>query len=205
MRESEKQKIIWKRLINGPRGENALRTVMWRMACDLSNMVGRTISNGDPLVEAVPLPQIAMRTGDLEAEMVGVYLVMQSGLRGQALLILPVTCALRLADLLMNEPLGTATYLGEMERSVLAEIGNMAVSSFLNAVATNAGAAELLRPSPPAVMVDMLGAILDVIVTPVAAVRDDLLIIETALRDAKGVVQVRFWMLPDPALQISAN
>jgi chemotaxis protein CheC len=205
VRESEKQKEIWRRLIDGPRGENALRTVMWRMACDLSSMVGRTIGNGDPQVEAVPLSEVAVRAGDLEAEMVGVYLVMQSGLRGQALLILPVTCALCLADLLMDEPLGTATFLGEMERSALAEVGNMAVSSFLNAVATNTGAAELLRPSSPAVMVDMLGAILDVIVTPVAAVRDDLLIIETVLKDAKGNVQARFWMLPDPALRISAN
>ncbi len=205
MREAEKQRTIWRHLINGPRAEHALRTVMWRMACNLSSMVGRTISNGNPQVEAVPLSQVAMRAGDLEAEMVGIYLVMQSGLRGHAILILPLTSALNLADLLMGEPLGTATYLGEMERSALAEVGNMAVSSFLNAVATNTGAAELLRPSPPAVMVDMLGAILNVIITPVAAVRDDLLIIETDLKDAKGIVQARFWMLPDPVLQISAN
>ena len=58
-----------------------------------------------------------------------------------------------------------------------------------------------LRPSPPAVMVDMLGAILNVIVTPVAAVRDDLLIVETVFRDSSRTVEGRFWVLPDPALR----
>jgi hypothetical protein len=50
-------------------------------------------------------------------------------------------------------------------------------------------------------MVDMLGAILDVIVTPVAAVRDDLLIIDTPFRDHRRVVQGRFWVLPNPAIR----
>jgi chemotaxis protein CheC len=134
-------------------------------------------------------------------ERVGIYLVLGSGLRGQAILILPLDSALNLADLLMGEQPGTATYLGIVERSALAEVGNMAVSYFLNAVSTISETPELLRPSPPAVMVDMLGAILDVIVTPVAAVRDDLLIIETAFRDSAGAIQGRFWVLPDPTIR----
>jgi chemotaxis protein CheY-P-specific phosphatase CheC len=77
----------------------------------------------------------------------------------------------------------------------------MAVSYFLNAVSGISKTPELLRPSPPAVMVDMLGAILDVIVTPVAAVRDDLLIIETAFKDGAGAIQGRFWVLPDPTIR----
>jgi hypothetical protein len=47
----------------------------------------------------------------------------------------------------------------------------------------------------------MLGAILNVVVTPVAVVRDDLVIIEAELNDARDTVQARFWVLPDPTIQ----
>ena len=77
----------------------------------------------------------------------------------------------------------------------------MMLSYFLNGVAALDEMPGLLRPSPPAVMVNMLGAILDVIVTPIAAVRDDLLIIDTAFRDTRRSIQGHFWVLPDPALE----
>jgi chemotaxis protein CheC len=173
---------------------------MWRVACGLSNAIGRTISNGDSTIEAVPLAQVSAYAGGLEKEMVGVYLVMQSGLRGQAILILPMSSALNLADSMMGEPPGTATYLGTMERSALAEVGNLALSYFLNAATTYTEQEHLLRPSPPAVMVDMLGAIINVVVTPAAVMRDDLLIIDTPFSDAQSTVQARFWVLPDPAI-----
>jgi chemotaxis protein CheC len=83
----------------------------------------------------------------------------------------------------------------------LAEIGNMTLSYFLNATATLADAPELLQPSPPGVMVDMLGAILDVVVTSVGAVRDDMLIVDTGFGDAAGNVQGHFWVLPDPTIR----
>jgi len=89
-----------------------------------------------------------------------------------------------------------------VERSALAEVGNLAVSTFLNTMAVqNPQSPELLRPSPPAVMVDMLGAILNVIVTPVAAVRDDLLVVDTNFVNAKKTMYGRFWIIPDPAIR----
>jgi len=195
------EKAIWRSLTIGPRSENRLRRVMWRVASGLSELTGRTITNHDPVVERVPIYQVTERAGDPEDKIVGIYLVMSGGLHGQAILILPMTSALNLADLMMGEEPGTATQLGFMEHSALSELGNMTVSCFLNGVAALDETPELLRPSPPAVMVDMLGAILDVIVTPVAAVRDDLLIIDTPFRDHRRTVQGRFWVLPNPAIR----
>jgi chemotaxis protein CheC len=195
------QRAIWKDLVSGPQSEYLLRKAMWHVTSGLSDTVGRTITNDPPCVERVPIAQVATRAGDPETERVGIYLVLGSGLRGQAILILPLDSALNLADLFMGEQAGTAAYLGVVERSALAEVGNMAVSYFLNAVSTISETPEILRPSPPAVMVDMLGAILDVIVTPVAAVRDDLLIIETAFKDSAGAIRGHFWVLPDPTIQ----
>jgi chemotaxis protein CheC len=194
------QKAIWNRLVNGPRSEHVLRQVMWRVTSGLSAITGRIISNDVPQVEKIPICQVAEHAGDPEANMVGIYLLMRGRLRGQAILILPMNSALYLVDLLTGQPQGTTTELGVVEHSALAEVGNIAVSRFLSGVASLGAMPDLLLPSPPAVMVNMLGATLDVIVTPVAAVRDDLLIIDMAFRDTRGAVRGRFWVLPDPAL-----
>ena len=194
------QKTIWSDLIEGPQSEHKLRAIMWRVAGGLSDIAGRAISSDDPVVERIPLHQVTQRAGDPEAKMVGVYLVMGGGLHGQALLILSVDSALNLADLMMGEEPGTTTELGEIERSALAEVGNITVSRFLAGVASLGEMADVLHPSPPAVMVNMLAATLDVIVTPIAAVRDDLVIIETTFKDGRGAVAGHLWVLPDPSV-----
>jgi chemotaxis protein CheC len=195
------EKAIWRSLVNEPRSEHRLRKVMWRVASGLSKLTGCTITNDDPVVEQVPIYQVTERAGGPEDKMVGIYLVMSGGLHGQAIMILPMTSALNLVDLIMGEEPGTATQLGIVERSALSELGNIALSCFLNGVAALDETPDLLRPSPPAVMVDMLGAILDVIITPVAAVRDDLLIIDIPFQDHWRTLQGRFWVLPNPAIQ----
>ena len=194
------QKEIWNKLIHGPPSDYMQSRVMWRVVNGLSEITGQAISNDDPVVEKILISKVPERAGGPEKRMVGIYIVISGGLRGQALLILPMDSAMRLADFMMGSPAGTASELGVMERSALSEIGNLVVSHFLNGIASLEEMPDLLRPSPPAVMVDMLGAIMNVIITPVAAVRDDLIIIETDFRDMQGAVRGRFWVLPDPAL-----
>ena len=195
------QKAVWSSLITGPRSGYLLRKVMWHVAGGLSGVVGRTIYNDLPKVEKVPIAQVPARAGGPEAEMVGIYLMIGGGLRGQAILILPMASALNLADVLLDAPFGTSSSLGDLECSALAEVGNLTVSYFLNAMAALTGIP--LRPSPPAVMVDMLGAILNVVITSVAATSDDLLMIETILQNPQGDFQGRFWVLPDLVSRIT--
>ncbi len=166
----------------------------------LSGMVGLPITTGTSQARVLHFNEMVRHLGDPESEMVGIYLLLKGDLTGQAILILPLSSALHLADVLMDVPMGSSTILGDMERSALAEVGNLTVSYFLNAMASLTG--QPLRPSPPAVMVDMLGALMDVVATPVAAVSDDLLIIETVLQDSEGALQARFWVLPDLASQL---
>jgi chemotaxis protein CheC len=193
------QTAIWNSLIAGPQAEELLGTVMQRVALALSDMVGLGFSCDTPWVQKVPIAQVATRLGDPETETIGVYLLIKGSLHGQAILMLPLASALSLIDLLMGASPGAPVIvrdLDPMERSALAEIGNLMVSYFLNAVAS-LGRTEL-RPSPPAVAVDMMGAILDRVVVPAGNVGDALLIIETTFRDAEETVQIRFWVLPDP-------
>lgn len=111
------QKAIWNSLINGSPARHKLHQVMNHVASGLSDVVGQPIINDAPRIEKAPINQVTARAGNPGAEMVGVHLAITGGLHGQAILILPVSSALNLVDLLMGDPPGTATELGKMERS----------------------------------------------------------------------------------------
>ena len=176
--------------------EMLLPAAMQHAAAGLSEMVGRPVSIEVPRVERVPIAHVADLMGGPETDMVCVYLLFEGDVDGQAVLMAPVHDALHLADMLLDEPEGTTTHLGALEQSALAEAGNLTLSFFLNEIAVLSGVS--CRPSPPAVMVDMLGAILSVVATPVAGVSDELIIVETVFCEPERIVQVHFWVMPFP-------
>lgn len=161
----------------------------------LETFVGHPISMGTIQARMVRFDDLAPNVGDPIDEMVGVYLQMKGDIGGQALLILPTASALNLVGLLMKLPPGTISDLGEVERSALAEVGDVMVSYFLNAVAGLTG--RPLLPSTPTVVVDMLVNVLDVFVAPGDDMSGELMVMETVLNDTKGLVQAYFWILPD--------
>ena len=187
--------------------ERLLQAAMQNVERGLSRMVGRSIGITAPRLEKVPIAQLATCIGDPEAETVGVYLLLTGDLQGQAILLLPLDSALNLAGKILGTSPGKKD-LGELERGALAEVGNLMVSYFLNAMAELLGRPAPLYPSPPAVMVDMLGAMLNMVVTPVAAMSDHLLVVTCNLHTLTSVdegpdenIPIHFWLVPDPADQ----
>lgn len=177
---------------------HTVSAAMQNVARGISQMTMTPIDTTDADSRFLCFGDMTDLAGDPEAPMVGIYLLMEGELSGHALLTMPLESALNMADLLMGDPPGTATDLGELERSALAESGNLIVSYFLNSISSLTG--EDMRPSPPAVMVDMLGAIMGVVLAEVAVASDDILVIGTDLCDPDGLVQARFWVLPDVVL-----
>ncbi|MEW6503801.1 MAG: chemotaxis protein CheC [Chloroflexota bacterium] len=160
-----------------------------------SGLLGHKLEFGDPDVRVVPLTQIPMMVGGPENEAVGIYLRAEGDFNAQIMMILPLEKAFQLVDLLMEQPEGSTTFLGSLERSALGEVGNMTGTFFMNAVA-NALKREI-RPTPPAVMVDMVGAILDIIVATTGGVSDQVLLIQTCFKDGSRSVLTDFWVIPD--------
>ena len=184
---------LWDRLLTGPHSQGWLNVAMERVACGLSDMVGQPIINDTPQIKTLLPAQASTRA---RSQVIGIYLEMEGCLSGQAILMLPQPFALNLADIVMGASLGTTTRLGPVEQSALAEIGNLALSYFLNAVASLIQEAETLRPSPPNVMVDQLDTILNKAIGPWAEGRDDLLIVDTTFKNVTRTMQVRLWLLP---------
>jgi len=189
----------WDKVMIGAQSETLLFTAMQNAASGLSRMTGKPITIDRPRARLVPISQIGNWVGGPEAEMVGIYLLMTEDLPGQAIMMMPLNQALRLVDLILGAAPGSSVSLGDLERSALAEAGNIAVACFLNALGAMVGTEA--RPSPPAVIVDMLGAILDVVATSAASVSDNLLIVESAFKYPEGAIQVHFWVLPELSVE----
>ena len=95
----------------------------------------------------------------------------------------------------MGNPTGTTSSLDEMSQSALGEMGNITGTFFLNAVADELGV--FLNPSPPIVLLDMAGAILDIALAEILAERDDVFIAETSFGVSDRTVEGTFLIMPN--------
>jgi len=163
----------------------------------LSMMIGHEMTVSSPDVNMVPLANIADMLGGPENDAVGVYLRIEGNLSGQMMLIIPYQQALEFCDMVIDIPPGTTQELGKMERSALSEVGNLTGAFFLNAIAELTGISS--QPSPPAVMVDMVGSILDVVVATMGAISDHVLMFDAAFKIGERNLQADFRIIPDPA------
>lgn len=145
----------------------------------LSAMTSHPICLSNPQVTFVPLPAIPGIAGGPEAVVVAVYLGVEGDVCGHLMLLLTAESACRLADLLLERPVGTARDLGEMDLSALAEAGNIGGSFFLNTLADASGL--VIVPSSPSLVQDMAGAILQAVVAPLYLEGEEALVVETEI------------------------
>lgn len=188
---------LWIDILTGEHGQEILTAAMTHVAQNLSVMTGREITIEDPNLEIVPLNQVIEKGGSPEAETVGVYLLIEGDLSGQALLVFSVRDALYLVDMMMGDEPGTATEMDDLAQSAMAEIGNVGLASFLNVVSDKVG--KSILPSPPAVIIDMAASIMQaVMMNSMMYSTEYLIILNSTFKDEGRVIQAGFWVLPNP-------
>ncbi len=160
-----------------------------------SGMLGKDLSVVDPEFKVLPLTDLSAMVGGPEDEVVGIYLRAEGDLATQFMLVFPIEQAFELVDLLMDQTVGTTRQLGSMERSALAEVGNLTATFFMNTVAVITGIS--LRPSPPAVMMDMVGAVLDIIIATTGGLSEQIMMVNTKFVLGQRAVQADLWVIPD--------
>jgi len=160
----------------------------------LSEMVGTKIRITALGMKIIPVQNAADLVGGPENEVVVIYLAMNGAASGHIMLAYPIRVAFGLVDMMLHQPQGTTTELGELEASVLGEMGNITGSFFLNSVADNTGLR--LMPSPPAVIVDMAGAVLDSALAGIMAHRDELFAMETVFSSDDREITGTLLVLP---------
>jgi chemotaxis protein CheC len=166
-----------------------------RAARGLEEMTGRPIAADVVNVSLVPLGALIPAVGRAEEPATAVYLGIHDDVDGHLMLLLTDEAAARMADLLLDQPDGTTAALGEMEASALQEATNVAGSFFLTALADATGLT--IHPTPPVLVQDMCGAILDGPVAMLAMAGDEALLIETEFRQDERHIAAHLLVLPD--------
>lgn len=167
----------------------------------LSEMMGQEIVISEMTAREIAVKDAASLVGGPEVETAAIYLSVDGAASGHMVIIYKPETAFELIDMLMDEPPGTTSELGEMEVSVLGEMGNITGSFFLNALGDATGLD--LRVSPPEVMMDMAGAILDAVLAEIMMEVDEALVVETRFGTDNRQINGTFLCMPSPGLQMA--
>lgn len=173
----------------GERHLDALREVgnigAGTAATALSQMIGGVVTMGVPRVEPVPVEQVADLVGGGEALVAAVFLGVVGDAEGHMLVLMREPAARRLVASLLGDPGGRGEF-DAMGMSVLQEVGNVLTSAYLGALALLTG--MRLEPTPPAVGVDMAGALLGSALAEVAMTSSTALLIDSGIGTEAGPV-----------------
>jgi chemotaxis protein CheC len=160
----------------------------------LSQMVNQNFK-----ITALSIEEVSMRNaggliGNSGDTVIGVYLLFSGNTNGQILLAFEPKIAFELVDMALDAPEGSTTNLGEMERSVLGEMGNIVGTFFLNGVADCVGLR--LMPSPPTVVEDMAEALIFSVLAEAFNDNDSLFVIKLLFSSTVKEIEGRFLVLP---------
>ncbi len=177
-------------------------------ASSCERMSGGRLHVSSSEVRRLSATEVLVSAGGPEVAVAAVYVGFSGRLNGHAVLMLPADEARSLARIVLDglvdddarvpdragddgPSLATAG-MNALERSALEEVGNVAVSAVLSELGDHLG--EPILPTVPVFVCDMAGAILDAIVSDVAAHRELLLAARTRFsqdaREATGVLLV---------------
>ncbi len=165
----------------------------------LSQMIGQEITVSSFTLRRVPVSAIPRLVGGPEVTAVGIYLTVSGSADGHLMLMYEPKIACAFVDLIMGNPADTTKVLGEMEQSALGEMGNIIGAFFLGALADATGLT--LRPSPPIVMMDMAGALLDVVSADLLLTEDETYLAETTFSTPGREISGVFFVMPSEALR----
>lgn len=161
----------------------------------LSQMLQCKVDMTVPQVKLLGFDEIGTLMGGEEQIMVGIYLAVEGDITGSIIFLLKQESAKHLVNkLMMGMGSPERPELDEMELSAMQEVGNIITGAYLNSLSTLTNLT--IYPSPPALTVDMAGAILSVPAIEFGTMGDNILLIQTQFYD-ETQIDGYFVLIPD--------
>ena len=160
----------------------------------LSQMLGCKIDMGVPQVELLDFSDVGTAIGGEEQIMVGVFLGVEGDITGSMLFLVEQKSAKYLINKVMMGMGDPGEEFTEMELSAMQEVGNIITGAYLNSLSTLTNLK--IYPSPPALTVDMAGAILSVPAIEFGIYGDQILMIQSKFFD-EVQIDGYFILVPD--------
>lgn len=166
-------------------------------ATALATMLQSRIEISVPHALIMPFADVPGFMGGAEAHSVGIYFHVSGPAQASILLVMPVEKAAQLLEMLLGtSPASMSGPFSNLEYSALMELGNILSSSYLNALSSFTRIS--FKPSPPALAVDMVGSILNTILSQYGEVSEMVLVMETGFKKDKVDVVGNIFLLPEP-------
>ena len=160
----------------------------------LTAMAGSKVSASEIGVTTVDIKDIPDHVGGAATVTVGILLAVEDKPGFHMALLHSPEAAYSIIDILLDQPEGTTTELGELELSTLGEMGNVMCSFFLNTMGDETGI--VLMATPPTVRMDMTGAVLDYVLADLMMEEDDVDLLETVYGTEERKVDGTFMVIP---------
>lgn len=129
-------------------------------ATALSQMLGCEVRMAMPELQIMEYNAAVEKMGGFEPVTAGVLVKLSGEINGIMLAVLQLDAVNLILESVMDKTISDYHELTELENSAVIEVGNILISSFLNAISALSGIE--IRVSVPALTVDMQGAILTV-------------------------------------------
>jgi chemotaxis protein CheC len=168
-------------------------------ASSLSTMTGQPVAMAVPRASVVTIEDVPEMIGSPEEVIAAIYMGVVGDAPGHIMFVMPLKVAHAVCDLLLGGmPAGDSgpTGFSEMQLSALQEVGNILTGSYLRALADLTGLH--LEPTPPALGVDMVAALLGAVMSEVSRTSHLALMIDTAFADDVTASVGQFIYVPEP-------
>ncbi len=165
-------------------------------ATALSQFVDRKILITVPEANLVPLKKLTEVMGGAEIPVVAVFNKVLGEIPGGILFLVPSKSGLKMVDLLEGKNFGTTKIIGELERELLRQVGNILAASYLNALAKFINI--VLIPSVPSFAMDMAGAIFSSSLAELGFQAEKALIVETEIIEKASRIKAVIFFIAEP-------
>jgi chemotaxis protein CheC len=168
-------------------------------ATALSQMTGSTIMIKVPAISIAGVQELQAQFEPNEEPVAAVFMHMLGDLTGRTLLVFPKPTVMRLAELMLRRPVGSSVACRELETSAIREAGNILSGAYMNALSDFLG--MMLLPSPPTLVIDRSGSVLESAFGVPDGFTESILCVESEfmLTDRDQLLRGFFLLLPDSA------
>lgn len=143
----------------------------------LSQMLQCKVDMKVPQVRLLEFNELGALMGGEEQLMVGVYLAVEGDITGSIMFLVQQDSAKYLVSKLMMGMASEGPGMNEIELSAMKEVSNIITGAYLNSLSTLTNLK--IYPSPPALAMDMAGAILSVPAIEFGTIGDNILLIQS--------------------------
>jgi len=167
----------------------------------LAKWLGRPVTLSVDRLEQLPIASAAAVLGSGDEPVCGCAMGISGAIGGLLLLAADDAAALSLADTLLEQPAGTATSWGELERSAVIETANIVGCAYLNALCTTLAPENSagILPSPPVFLRDFPAAVMEAALMEQPLLGDTVLLANTEFRISGTFFRCGLIFVPDAA------